>query len=316
MLDVKSVPAIERKRVPKVWHFGAWATTALSAITAVIYLSAELRMTGGLVDWVFVVALLVNSSLVGVAGVYLHGKAVDLFEMFPDTGHRVSGPEKIFGSIFNLVIGLVFAAALSCLAFMLSPWEDKLLDHLVFALLFSANVQIGIGFGALWSFWTYSRRSLQSLELRILNLSRPDIVAFIDLVSATVTLVGLLCTIAVSSLLFSKFEINSAIFPFSVFSLLVVVASYFVPLCPLVIRLRAVKFQELDRIERRIDDLYRQAPTHNSNAGDLAVLLNFREVVRRTHVLPPNGQFSLLTAVSAVVLSFLPTLVQKMLAVS
>ena len=98
---------------------------------------------------------------------------------------------------------------------------------------------------------------------------------------------------------------------FSAFSFLMVLASYFVPVLPLVLKLRRVKFQELDRIEKRIDLKYDGVgATGAPDQEDLERLLTFRDVVRRIHVLPPNGQVSFLTAVSAIVVAFLPSVIQ------
>lgn len=307
---------IERQNyihLPTLWKFSIWITTIVSGISAAIYLQRQYHLAGRTEDGVFVAILLINSFVAGAFGAYLHVKSVELFELLPSDKHKSHPAEQIFGSFQNILFGFGFSSLLSCSVFFLSPWNSQSLNELLCLYIFCVNFQIGMGAGALLKFWKLSARSVNLMEIRIFNLSRPDIVLFLQMISRTVLLVGFLCSAGVTSLLFSKFELNFAVILFSFVSLTLVILSYLIPLAPFSFKLKTIKFQELDKLEKKLDICYKLTLSDAEKVSDVDKLLTFRSVIRKIRVIPPNGQFSILAAFSATFLSFLPTLVQHFL---
>ncbi len=304
---------VEKVRVPKLWRYSVWITSAFSVFSALVYLVRQFMVFGVLEDSVFVVVLLLNSIVAGVAGLHLYGQSAKLFKLLPFVHHDQFPPDKIFGSKRNILFGVIFAFIISSCVFQISPWREHPLNFLLCFFVFFVNIQIGIGIGALTMFWILTQRSIQLMDIRILNLSRPDIAQFLNMISFTVLVVGFLSSAAVLSLLFSKFDISFAVAIFSFFSLNMVILSYFVPLSPLIVKLKSVKLQELDKIEKKIDAYYKSALANGGVSLEVDKLLIFRNEIQKIRIVPPNGQFSVLTAVSATFLSFLPTLVQHLL---
>lgn len=299
--------------LPALWKHSIWITSVLSFLTAAIYLANQSLIVGELEDEIFVGVLLINSVVTGTFGGHLHSQSVRLFKLLPLEDHKLSVPSRIFGSFQNILFGFGFAIVISGCVFLLSPWEEQSLNLLLSLFIFSVNVQVGMGAGALTMFWTLSRRSVQLMDIRILNLTRPDIIQFLNAISLTVLLVGFLSSAAVLSLLFSKFDMSFAVVAFSFFSLTMVISSYFVPLSPLIQKIKATKSQELNQIEKRIDHGYRLSLKKSEQVEEIDMLLTFRNEIRKVRTLPPNGQFSVFTAASVTFLSFFPTLVDHLL---
>lgn len=299
--------------LPSLWKWSIWITSIISSIAAAVYLLRQYQLIGRTEDAIFVGILLMNSFVAGSFGVYLHARSLKLFELLPTDKHKLHPAKDIFGSLQNIFVGLGFSSLLSWSVFLLSPWDTQSLNEFLCLFIFCVNFQIGMGIGALLKFWKLTAKSLNLMEIRIFNLSRPDIVQFLQMVSLTVLLVGFLCSAGVMSLLFSKFEMNFFVMLFSAISLSLVILSYVVPLAPFSFKLRATKFQELDKLEKKIDICYKQTISDAKDVDDFEKLLTFRSAIRKIRVIPPNGQFSILTAFSATFLSFLPTLVQRLL---
>jgi hypothetical protein len=306
-------PSVENSRLPKLWKYSAWSTTILSCIAATVYLNKQFEIVGRIEDGIFIGILLFNSFVAGAFGAYLYSQSLRLFELLPVGQHNSYPPTQIFGSFQNILFGFGFSTLISASVFLLSPWDNQELNVLLCLFLFIVNFQVGMGAGALTLFWRLTGRSVHLMEIRILNLSRPDIVQFLKMISLTVLLVSFLCSAGVLSLLFSKFDLNLAVVAFSLSSLFLVIISYFAPLTPFILKLKTVKLQELDIIEKRIDQCYKSTIKGKELLEDIEKLLTFRSVIKKIRIIPPNGQFSVLTAFSATFLSFLPTLVQHLL---
>ncbi len=257
--------------------------------------------------------LIANTVGLGLVGKPLHGEAVRLFSM--PTMNAPDAPQRIFAARRHMFVAVLFAALLPLGVHLMdaSPWDDPAVNTPLLAFLFAANLMIGVALSALVTFWRESARCIGGLKLRILHVTRPDLVQFLHVVSFTVIIVGAISSAAILSILFSPFTLSEAVLAFSVFALCVVVLSYAAPLWPLVTRLRALKLEELGKVEARIDALYTAQAKSGAPTEGLEDLLIFRNEIRAIHTFPPNGQFSFSTAASVTFLSFLPTLIDYFL---
>jgi hypothetical protein len=300
----------------RLWTQSTAFGMGLSILTAAIYFMLQWSRVGQVQDVLFACLLLLNAGVVAFIGLSLGPRVKDLFSL--PTMSQPDAFQNIFGSRQHLFV----AATLSMIApggvyiFDTLPWSDPVLNAALCTLLFAANWNIGFGLVTLAKFWRYSAKAINQLELRILNATRPDLSALLDIVSITVLLVGVICSAALLSILCSQFTLSIAVVAFSVFSLGTVICSYAIPLLPLVRKLRVLKTQELHRVESEIDAMYLARSNDKADTIALDLLLAFRREIRAVHVFPPNGQFSFSTAASVTFLSFLPTVLDYLIKAS
>ncbi|MEL7099819.1 MAG: hypothetical protein AAGM84_13390 [Pseudomonadota bacterium] len=295
--------------MPRLWMLSAVLGTAAAAIIGALYLAAQDAPQ----DIGLVILLTLNSAIVGLAGPVLNRLARSFFE-----SHDVADSGAVhamLGAPVHLIGGALYACIIPAGVWLMDvlPHAEASLNLWLMAFLYAANVHIGFALSGMAAFWQRSKRAIDRLDLRVLHLSRQDLVALLDLISATVIVTGVVASLAIVSILFSYFDLGAAVILFSLFAFVVVASSYLVPLSPLVLKLRRLKLEALGDVEARIDAAFDAQLTTGTAPDGLDGLIQVRDELRAVQTFPPNGQFSVSTALLATFLSFLPTLLDYLL---
>ena len=269
--------------------------------------------TGDLVMALFVT---INAFIAYGFGIYLKPRVEALFDSFPSGPDGTSAVLRIFGHPWMIPAGVLYAAVLAGTTYLVAPWPgDDASWTLLCLFLFCANLVIGMALSAIVTFWVKYLRELPNIEFRILNLSRPELVTLIRVNSLIVIGTAIVVSLSLVGVVISSLEKDMAVGAFTVFVLIVLVGTYAVPIVPLSERLRALKAEELSRLERIIEGhvhgisgVVRKGEEAKARP-DIDAVLKARELVKGVSTLPPNGEFSVSAAAIVAFLSFLPTLV-------
>ncbi|SFR08914.1 hypothetical protein [Poseidonocella sedimentorum] len=292
-----------------LWTRTGGLSIAASAVLAVIYLNQP--FDDDIERLIFVGCLLANAAVAFLTGLYLQPRVRELFDLLETDTTGTEARARIFGDWRGVAFGLLFGLTIAFVGTRFStdgpalPWA--------FALLTAVNVIIGFALYAIVRYWILIHRAMAAKPFRILALSRPDLTVFM-LINGMITFgaAGISC-LAVLSLRFSPLELGTIAPVFSVFSVLIVVASYCVPLFQLGNRLHMEKRREMMRIETMVVALTDTLDGRNDaeKQAELKALLAFRDAIAAVKTFPPNGEFSFSATVTAVVVSFIPVLLER-----
>jgi len=326
-----------RTALQKQGHLGLWKVMAAVSVVSttllgLVYLAAQIIYLEGRVDDpLFVVVIILNTIVAAGFGFHFDDRLRGLITAFntykKDPADHIA-PEQAFRNIFNSpfapLYAVVHAGFVASWVYLLAPWSpmftlsvaprDLPLDLLLTAFLFCGNLMIGYGVFCIVRFWLLAARRIAKVELDIFNPTRPDIALYQDISKRIVILVAFVATLAVISLAGSKFDIGTTTILFSLASLTAVAITYLAPMMPLTAKFQETRFAELDRVERRIEALYQQVVTAEDPSPFRKTLDEFtrmREEVRKVKTLPPGGEFSIFAAFGVSLLTFVPTIVQK-----
>ena len=267
-------------------------------------------------DLVLVALIAINAFVAYGFGLYLKPRVELLFDSFPTGPDGPAAVVRIFDNRWIVIAGVGYASVLAGATYLIDPWQGDASSLRLFCLfLFCANLVIGMALCAIVTFWVKYLRELPHIEFRILNLSRPELVTLIRVNSLIVIGTAIIVSLSLVGIVISSLEKELAVGAFSVFTLIVLVGTYAVPIIPLSERLRALKAAELSRLERLIES-HVHGITGAVREGeeaqmrpDIDEVLKARDLVKSVSTMPPNGEFSVSAAAIVAFLSFLPTLV-------
>ncbi|MDA7424059.1 hypothetical protein [Thalassococcus lentus] len=271
----------------------------------------------------FVGTLIANSAaalfLAGALGRQVGG----FFEMMsPGSGGPVL--DRIFNQRGNLVIAAILTLLIAGSVWSIAPWSAEAyakpgLDGPLVILLLLVNVPIGLAVGALVHYWWEAYRAWTGEDLRIFPLPRKKLVRYTMINTTTTVTAAVIACSTFLGLRVSVLQPDLAIIVFSVVSLMLVGATYVVPLFSLSTRLHLSKHDLLGEIEEELahcfqaqhaDDLQGKGDQVQSRVDGL---LAYRETVRNMSTFPPNGEYSFTTAAGVVILALLPAFIDYIL---
>lgn len=305
---------------PRHWvRLGGWAVLA-SGLVALIYASIEVLQTGRLYDAALIILVTVNTLFIYRFGIYIAPRLGELFADFPQAGQAPQDTvNHILGDPGTLLQAVVYAGFIAFSIWQIDPWRDHDDLRLFLCLfLFINNLIVGAVIVSIARFWQVVLRELDTLDLRVLNLNRAPLTNLLRINSQIVMATALVASSAIFAVVFSDYAIDPVIIVFSAAALMMVVATYAVPVLPLSNILAAKKAAELDRLERLIDAHVRslggQTPRDDLDVPadklpDLQALVDARSLLLKVRTLPPGGQISVSAAAIVTFLSFMPSLI-------
>ncbi|MEO9648642.1 MAG: hypothetical protein ABJ360_21200 [Roseobacter sp.] len=299
--------------------WGGWAVLA-SGAAAVLYASFEIWRIGTLDDAALIMLVTANTLFIYRFGIFIAPRLGEMFEEFPSAR---SDPQAtvnhLLGDKTVILPGFLFAAGIAFAIWQIDPWRgDRALRLGLAAFLFVNNLIVGCIILAIVRFWRAVLADLKGLDLRVLNLNRPPTITLLRINSQIVMATAFVASLAIFSVVFSNYNFDPIIVIFSTCTLLMVIATYAVPILPLSNVLAEKKAAELDRLERLIEARVRQLTgleaqhdfTHDlTDIPDMRDLLEARDLVQRIRTLPPGGQISVSAAAIITFLSFMPSLI-------
>lgn len=309
-----------RFRAPHRWVVWGGAATVLGAVIALVYAIVELRITGGLADAPLIVLVTLNGLIVYRLGASIAKDLGLLFFYMPEAGKDPQrSVDLLLGNRALAFVGLCFGGFMAIAVWNIDPWtsaeQPVVMRAWLCIFLFANNLLIGAVLLAIVHFWHILLGELERIDFSVLNLSSPVLCALLKVNSRLVMGTAVVCSLAVCSVPLSSYTMNPVTKFFSGFALLVVIATYAVPIVPLSNVLSARKAEALDRLERLIEAHVRQRsglgprPGTPESLPPLGDLIEVRDIVDKVRTLPPGGQFSVSAAAIVAFLSFLPTLI-------
>lgn len=307
-------------RAPQAWVVWGGAATLLGALAALAYAIVEIRVTGGLADAPLIVLVTLNGLIVYRLGASIAKDLGVLFSYMPEAGKDPQrSVDLLLGNRALVFVGLCFGAFMAIAVWNIDPWtgaeQPVVMRAWLCIFLFASNLIIGAVLLAIVHFWHILLNELERIEISVINLSSPVLCALLTVNSRLVMGTAVVCSLAVCSVPLSSYTMNPVTKFFSGFALLVVIATYAVPMLPLSNVLSARKAAALDRLERLIEAHVAQRsglappPGTPETLPPLGELIEARDIVDKVRTLPPGGQFSVSAAAIVAFLSFLPTLI-------
>ena len=308
------------KTAPRHWRFTANLAVFATVLMGLLYAWSEWQAIKHLTDIALIVLVVLNTVIVQQFGLRVAPNLGEMYFYFPDTSNdpQAAVDATLWHSL-SVPFALTYAALIGGGVWMLDPWGDTAdLRLWLAAFVFTGNLLIGMGLFAVFRFWQAAHKALPGLDIRILNLSRPPVVPLLRVNSQIVTVTAGVACLAILSVVLAGYDKDPLIILFSLFTLVLVIAAYAVPVVPLANRLKAVKLEELNRIESLIEaqmrDLTYQSrrPDHPPPEKDLPALdklIEMRDIINKVRTLPPGGQISVSATTIVTFLSFLPAII-------
>lgn len=317
---MKNAAPLRKYHAPKIWLRWGGVAVLSSGIAALLYAAVELSHIDKLEDAPLIVLVTVNTLFIYQFAAFLAPRLGRMFEEFPTAGQDPQGTvNHLLGDFRTIVPGILFAVFIAFSVWQINPWRgDETLRWTLCAFLFVNNLIIGCIITSIFRFWQTIHSELKQLDLRVLNLNRAPLVNLLKINSQIVMATAFVSCLAIFSVALSNYAIDPVIAVFSGCSLLMVVATYAVPILPLSNMLAKRKAEELDRLERLIEahvrNLTGQPPRSDLlDAGkklpELDDLIKARDLVSHVRTLPPGGQISVSAAAIVTFLSLMPTFI-------
>ena len=298
-----------------------------SILIGLLYVIGQWLVTGEVQDPIFVGILMAN-------GFALHTLLLYFINHFTSSAEAISNSlsdkdvsfeaGEFIGDLFNrrrsvttgLIFGTLFLAAVMTI---LQVWEDnRSLRTLLGLFLFSTNFITGM---AVYSLFIYYRKSLELGDLADIDLWDRSCSIFkflVDTNSYLVLSVGYICFAATISLVFSVFEFTFSLTFFSIWSLVVLVTTFIVPLIPVSKRIRDLKVEHTEKLAVQRQIAYDRVSDSLISGGDLDTskldaIRTLQNEIKSVRVFPPVGAKSVETAIVVTILTVLPSLVDFVL---
>jgi hypothetical protein len=275
---------------------------------------------GKLDDAALIILVTVNALFIYRFGLFIAPSLGLLFEDFPQAGRNPQATiEHLLGDPKVIPAAIVFALFIAFSVWQINPWRgDETLRWVLCGFLFVGNLIAGFVIVAIARFWQAVLGELGNLDLRILNLNRAPLLNLLKINSQIVMATALVSSLAIFSVVLSNYPIDPVIIVFSASALLMVIATYAVPVLPLSNLLAAKKSEELDLIEQMIEARVRGLsgqqlrPDNTFRTEKLPALddlLKARDLILQVRTLSPGGQISVSAAAIVTFLSLMPTLI-------
>lgn len=283
---------------PPVWRVGGALALGLTVLMALAYGGVEWARTGTLRDGMLILLVAANAAVIYRFGLRL---APDLGALMPYTSAHGADPQagvsRLMGSALMPVAGATFGVLIGAGAWFMDPWaptpDSVGLRPWLAGFIGVANILTGMAIWAIMRFWRLIHRETPYLDLRILNLSRDPLTLLLRINSQIVTQTAVVASLAIIAVVLAGYQAEPLVILFSCFALLVVIATYAVPVVPLSNRLRVLKGRELGRLEARIAAIVGDLDESGDNPADrqarLDTLLAAQAHVSSIPTLPPGG---------------------------
>ncbi|AUC52711.1 hypothetical protein CDO87_05670 [Sagittula sp. P11] len=353
---------------PRAWVLAGGIAVGLTTVSGIAYLATEAAFTCDIRDAALILLVTLNAWIVYATGWLLTPRLGQMYANMPLPAHD---PQRWIDRTLFTPASLVLAAAWGGLLaggiWIYDPWNREVLslselvpliaeaaenplgtvlgapDHcpnpvpkllltrMLSLFIFCGNLIIGAAVAVIFRFWWAVLVRIDDIDLRILNLSREPLPALLRANSLLVTTSALVASLSILSLILSGFEVDQTVALFSLLTLSLVVATYAVPILPLSNRLREVKSEAMNEVERLIEAHHRQRsglpPRPDGPLKDpegdgyldiaklepLDKLMETRDTLHGIQTLPPGGQVSVSAAGIVAFLSFLPTIIDFLL---
>ncbi|MFK7869095.1 MAG: hypothetical protein AB8B58_07635 [Roseobacter sp.] len=316
-------PLPPKYRAPREWVLWGGAASLLAAVAAFAYAVIEHELAGQITDAPLIVLITLNTLIIYRLGCSISKDLGRLFFYMPKAGQDPQGTvDDLLGSPRILLGAILFASFAATAVWNVDPWQSaeqpEQMRLWLCVFLFCNNLIVGAVLVAIVRFWHVLLRELEEIEISILNLASPFLCALLKVNSRLVMGTALVASLAVCSIPLSDYTMNPVTKVFSGFSLLLVIATYAVPILPLSNLLATRKAEALHRLEKQIDAHVRHRsklppkpgmPAAVKDLTPLKDLIEARDLVSHVRTLPPGGQFSVSAAAIITFLSFLPTLI-------
>jgi len=240
---------------PRLWRIWGQFSLAATILIGAVYALTEWSQTGTIGDIAQIALVTLNAFVTLRFGHHIAGSLGHMFALLPDTrSDPQAAVDRVLGHPASVPFGLAFATLIAFGVMGIAPWPFKIAIQVWLSLfLFSGNLLIGAAIFAIFQFWIYCHSQLPKLDFRILNLTRPPLLAFLVVNGQVVMVTAALACFAILAVVLSGYEIDTITMVFSICTLLLVIATYAVPVVPLSYRLQAAKAAELNRIEQLIE---------------------------------------------------------------
>lgn len=233
--------------------------------------------------------------------------------------------KRFIREIFNpgkaVLSGLVFGSIFLLVTLDLRPWGE-INNHLnIFLGLFLmvANVLTGMGLYGLFVYFRYSMLIGSNLEVDLWDRSSPAIIALVDTNRYVILTVAFIASVAMISILFSRFTLDFFTITFSIFSALMIILAYVIPLIPITAQIRRKKKQCVNKICRLIENEHAllvesgKDPKSGLDIRRFESLTLMHKSAKSVRAFPPVGQETISTAVSITLLTMFPSLINLLL---
>lgn len=286
--------------------------TILVPIEILVPIQKAAVASGFSTELFFVGCLLANAAAAFVLARLLMVRVPALFDDFGSDQTGDQTYRRIFDNGWVVLFGIALSAAIAAFVWQQEPWPNHArLAQALLALLFTSNIVIGMAIASLAVYVHLLYHAFAKIKVDVLHLSRTDISNFMLITSMITFTTGLIVFLAVMGILFSSLKLDTSILAFSVLSVILVVATYVIPVAPLTRQAYAGKQRELSRIDAGIRAEFDKlsAKDAKQDTSTLEALITQREHVTAIKVVPPSSEFSISTAALVTILSFLPALI-------
>jgi hypothetical protein len=298
-----------------------------SILVGLLYVIGQWLVTGDVRDPIFIGILMANGFALYTILLYFIDHFTSSAEAISDSlsDRDVSFDAKnfiddLFDRKRSVATGLVFGSLfLVAVLTILQVWEGyRSLRTLLGLFLFSTNFITGM---AVYSLFIYYKKSLKLGNIADIDLWDRSCTVFKFLVDTNrylILAVGYICFMAMISLLFSVFEFSFSLTLFSIWSLVVLITTFIVPLIPVSRRIRDLKKRHAEKlsVQRQIEyDRVRDRLASGSNldTSKLDAIKMLQKEIKSVRVFPPVGAKSIETAIFITILTVLPSLVDFVL---
>lgn len=237
-------------------------------------------------------------------------------ELLLETYKSVFAYKGCYGN--GLLLGITFFFASYAVQIWSSQVEIQLM-HCVF--LFFVNWMIGAG---VYSIFIYLKKSFNlgsKVEIGLYDRSCPLAIFLIRFNKRITYSVSIISALSLLSLLFGLYSWDTSIHIFTVWTLLIVIASLFVPMMGISQKVSDNKFDQLQKVSRLIDNNYKIMISKIENGENYKTQLEVVSDLSKAHkeigkikVYPPIGNSkSFQTALVAILITLIPTLIDQLL---
>lgn len=319
-----------RKNIDKgvrPWGGAGFLIVFLTIAVGIIYVIYQWNSQSDVQDQFFVGLLMANTYAIYRFTLFLRRHLADSAVFYANA--LIDSPlgfseDRFLREIFNLRIallsGLVFGAIFLFATLLISPWDTIYqLNILLGLFLMVANVLTGMALYGLFVYFRYSLLFGSNIEVDLWDRSSPAISTLVDTNRYIILAVAFIGCVGMTSIIFSTFTLDFFTIAFLIFSVLIMLLAYVIPLIPITAQIRRKKRQSVNKICRLIENEHAllietgMDPKLVLDVSRFESLISLYKSTKSVRTFPPVGEESINTAVSITLLTMFPSLIKFVL---
>lgn len=295
--------------------------------SGLLYLFSQFSVNNSITDSLFL-GLLFGSSLILLVGIkwiqiFFHKNLEGFYDSL-ESEHALTIEtllnlvKGVFKNPYSIMSGLVYGIAVGLSPFLFDIWEEVIILKIELALfLFIVNFLTGSALFSLVMLFKFLYNASNNVRVNMYDRYNNSARFITDISKRASIIASLYVAFSITSIYFSELPINTITISYSIFSALIILTAYVIPMIPIRNRILNIKKETINtlsfEIQKEFDSLIKKTISHEEiDTSRYEALLEMRSKVNG---LPsfPIGLKGIWNALSIIGITLLPILIELLL---